>query len=328
MRIGQRWPEAEMRKCEVIFCRALKPTVLGVGGSELDVMNNSKKRLLYFIYIIAITALFIYYLFPSDAVKKHLAFNFNKTNPNFNIKIDFIKPAFPPGLTLYNVSLYHLTDLLFDVKQIKIIPDLLSFFGTKTTFSFKGKAYEGILEGNGALIKKPGIKNMDGHKIIVKTKLYGINIKNISTIQRLAGREITGILDGSFLFNNRESTGTLRADIHISDCEVELLLPVFNLKSVTFTDIKTKAVINNEKIQVNECIVKGNQADGRISGSVNVKNPPGQSVLNLTGTIKPNQKFIENLQKSFPVKLLLKTGEGGLPIRLYGTIDQPCFSLK
>ena len=296
-------------------------------------MNNSKKRLLYFIYIIAITALFIYYLFPSDAVKRYIAFNFNKANPNFNIKIDFIKPAFPPGLTLYNVSLYHLTDLLFNVKQVKIIPDLLSLFSTKTTFSFKGKAYEGILEGNGALIKKPGTKNpgtknMDGRKISLKTKLCGINIKSISTIQRLAGREITGILDGSFSFNNRESTGTLRADIHISDCEVELLLPVFNLKCVTFTDIKTKAVINNEKIQVNECIIKGNQADGRISGSVNLKNPPGQSVLNLTGTIKPNQKFIENLPKSFPVKLLLKTGEGGLPIRLYGTIDQPCFSLK
>ena len=310
-------------------------TVKGYVGlfTSSSTMNNSKKRLLYFIYIIAITALSIYYLFPSDAVKKYIAFNFNKANPDFHISIDFIKPALPPGLALYNISLYHLNDLLFDVKQIKIIPDLLSFFGTKTTFSFKGRAYEGILEGNGALIKKPGIKNpsikyMDGRKISLKTKLCGINIKNISTIQRLAGREITGILDGSFSFNNRESTGTLRADINMSDCEVELLLPVFNLKRVAFTDIKTKAVINNKKIQINECIIKGNQADGRISGSVNLKNPPGQSVLNLTGTIKPNQKYIENLQKSFPVKLLLKTGEGSLPIRLYGTIDQPCFSLK
>ena len=310
-----------------------KTSGLRYRGSGLDVMNNSKKRLLYFIYIIAVTALFIYYLFPSDAVKKHLASNFNRANPDFNIKIEFIKPAFPPGLTLYNVSLYHLNDLLFNVKQVKIIPDLLSLFSTKMTFSFKGKTYEGILEGNGALIKKsgiknPGIKNMDGHKIVVKTKLYGINIKNISTIQRVAGREITGILDGSFSFNNRESTGTLRADINMSDCEVELLLPVFNLKRVAFTDIKTKAVINNNKIQINECIIKGNQADGRISGSVNLKNPFGQSVLNLTGTIKPHHLLIENLQKSFPVKSLLKTGKGGLPVRLSGTIDQPGFSLK
>ncbi len=310
-----------------------KTSGLRYRGSGLDVMNNSKKRLLYFIYIIAVTALFIYYLFPSDAVKKHLAFNFNRANPDFNIKIEFIKPAFPPGLTLYNVSLYHLNDLLFDVKQIKIIPDLLSLFSTKMTFSFKGKTYEGILEGNGALIKKsgiknPGIKNIDGRKIILKTKLYGINIKNISALQRLAGREITGILDGSFSFDNRKSTGILRADINISDCEVELLLPVFDLKRVAFTDIKTKAVINNKKIQINECIIKGSQADGRISGSVNLKNPPGQSVLNLTGTIKPHNLLIENLQKSFPVKSLLKSGEDGLSVRLSGTIDQPGFSLK
>ncbi len=296
-------------------------------------MNNFKKRLLYFIYIIVVTVLFIYYLFPSDAVKRYVAVEFNKANPDFKISINFIKPTFPPGLRLYNVSLYHLNQLVVEAEQVKITPVLLSLFGAKPAFSFKGKAYEGILEGNCTLIKKtgtksPNIKSMDNRKIVVKTKLYGINLKNISAIQRLAEREITGILDGLFSFNSGESTGTLMADINISDCEVELLLPVFNLKSVAFTDIKTKAVITNQKIQINECIIKGNQADGRISGSVNLKNPLGQSVLNLTGNIKPHHLLIENLQNIFLVKALIKTGKGRLPVRLYGTIEQPGFSLK
>ncbi len=212
-------------------------------------------------YIIVVTALFIYYLFPSDAVKRYIAFNLNHANPELSITIGNIKPVFPPGLRLYNVSLYHLNQLLLEAKQIKITPGLLSLFGAKTT-------------------------------------------------------------------NSSESTGTLIADINISDCKVELLLPVFNLKSVAFTDIKTKAVITNKKIQINECIINGNQADGRISGSVNLKNPLGQSVLNLTGNIKPHHLLVENLQNIFPLKSLLKSGEGSLPVRLYGTIDQPCFSLK
>ena len=277
--------------------------------------------------------LFTYYLFPSDAIKRYIAVEFNKANPDFNISIDFIKLAFPPGLRLYNVSIYHLNLLLIEAEQIKITPGLLSLFGAKPAFSFKGKAYDGFLEGNGTFIKKTGIKNpnikdMYGRKIVVKTKLYGINIKNISAIQRLAEREITGMLDGSFSFNSSESTGTLMADINISDCEIELLLPLSNLKSIAFTDIKTKAVINNKKIQINECIIKGKQADGRIAGSVTLKNPLGQSVLNLTGNIKPHRLLIENLQNIFPVKSLIKTGEGGIPVRIYGTIDQPGFSLK
>lgn len=301
-------------------------------------MNNFKKRLLYFIYIIVVIVLFLYYLFPSDAVKRYVAVEFNKLHPDFNISIDFIKPAFPPGLRLYNVNIYNVNTLLFEAEQITITPVLLSLFSAKPAFSFNGKVYDGFLEGNGTFIKKtgtknpdiknPNIKNMDGQKIVVKTKLYGINIKNISAIQKLAEREITGILDGSFSFNNSESTGTLMADINISDCEIELLLPLSNLKSIAFTDIKTKAVINNKKIQINECIIKGKQADGRISGSVNLKNPLEQSVLNLTGNIKPHQLLIDNLQNIFPVKSLIKTGKGGIPIRIYGTIDQPGFSLK
>jgi len=296
-------------------------------------MNNFKKRLLYFIYIIVVIVLFIYYLFPSDAVKKYVAVEFNKLHPDFNISINSIKPVFPPGLRLYNVKIYNVNNLLFEAEQITITPVLLSLLSAKPAFAFKGKAYDGFLEGNGTLIKKtgtknPNIKDMNGRKIEVKTKLYGINIKNISAIQRLVEREITGILDGLFSFNSSESTGTLMADINISDCEIELLLPLFNLNSIAFTDIKTKAVINNKKIQINECIIKGKQADGRIYGSVNLKNPFGQSVLNLTGNIKPHRLLIENLQNIFPVKSLMKTGEDSLPVRLYGTIGQPGFSLK
>ena len=301
-------------------------------------MNNFKKQMLYFIYIIVVIVLFTYYLFPSDAVKKYVAVEFNKLHPDFNISINFIKPVFPPGLRLYNVTIYNVNNLLFEAEQITITPVLLSLFSAKPSFSFKGKAYEGFLEGNGTLIKKTGTKNPDikdpnrkdinKQKIIVKTKLYGMNIKNISAIQRLAEREITGILDGLFSFNSSESTGTLMADINISDCEIELLPPLSNLKSISFTNIKTKAVINNKKIQINECIIKGKQADGKISGSVNLKNPFEQSVINLTGNIKPHQLLIENLQHIFPVKSLIQTGKVGIPIRLYGTIEQPGFSLK
>lgn len=271
-------------------------------------------------YIIVVTALCIYYLFPSDAVKRYIAFNLNHANHELNITIDNIKPVFPPGLRLYNVSLYRLSNLLLEAKQIKITPGLLSLFRPKTTFFFKAEAYEGLLEGRADIM---------ANKLMINTDLFGVRTKDMSVVQNLFNRKISGMLSGKVTYTgNRKFAGTANAKLILSNCEVELVTPVFNLESFSFESIAAEVAMNNQKIQINECIIKGNQADGRISGSVNLKNPLGKSVLNLTGTIKPHHLLVENMQNIFPVKSLLKTGEGGLPIKLYGTIDQPCFSLR
>ncbi len=271
-------------------------------------------------YIIVVTAFFIYYLFPSDAVKKYIAFNLNRANPELNITIDNIKPVFPPGLRLYNVSLYRLGNLLIEAKQIKITPGLLSLFRPKTTFFFKAEAYEGLLEGRADIM---------ANKLMINTDMSGVRTKDMSVMQNLFNRKISGMLSGKVTYTgNREFAGTVNAKLNLSNCEVELLTPVFNLESFSFESIAAEVAINNQKIQINECIIKGNQADGRISGSVNAKNPPGESVLDLTGTIKLHHLLVENMEKSFPVMSLLKTGKSGLPIRLYGTIDQPGLGLR
>ena len=271
-------------------------------------------------YIIVVTALCIYYLFPSDAVKRYIAFNLNHANHELNITIDNIKPVFPPGLRLYNVSIYRLSNLLLEAKQIKITPGLLSLFRPKTTFFFKAEAYEGLLEGRADIM---------ANKLMINTDLFGVRTKDMSVVQNLFNRKISGMLSGKVTYTgNRKFAGTANAKLILSNCEVELVTPVFNLESFSFESIAAEVAMNNQKIQINECIIKGNQADGRISGSVNLKNPLGKSVLNLTGTIKPHHLLVENMQNIFPVKSLLKTGEGGLPIKLYGTIDQPCFCLR
>lgn len=283
-------------------------------------MKNAGKWLLCSIYIIVAGVFFIYYLFPSDAVKKYIAFNLNRANPELNITIDNIKPVFPPGLRLYNVSLYRLSNLLLEAKQIKITPGLLSLFRPKTTFFFKAEAYEGILEGRADIM---------ANKLMINTDLSGVRTKDMSVVQNLANRKISGMLSGKVTYSgNREFAGTVDAKLTLSNCEVELLTPVFNLESFSFESIAADIAMKNQKIQINECIIKGNQADSRISGSVNLKNPLGKSVLDLTGTIKPHHLLIENLQNIFPVKSLLKIGKGGLSIRLYGTIAQPGFSLR
>lgn len=286
-------------------------------------MNNTRKWLPYSLFVIAVTAFFIYYLFPSEKVKNYITFNLNKTYPGINIAIDHVKPAFPPGLRLYNVNFY-MHDLLFRSAQIKIAPGLLSLFHSKVIFFFKGRAYKGILEGKGEFTKNRS-------KVMIEGKLSGMQIKEISAVKDFIGRNISGVLDGKFTYwNENESGDNLKAELIISDGELELLTPVFKLSSVSFSRIAADLVMKNQKLQIKRCIIKGDQMDGSISGTVILKNNSGQSYLKLSGTIKPHPTFIEKLGKDLPANLLPKKifGKDGVRIRVYGTIDKPRFFLN
>jgi len=287
-------------------------------------MKNTRKWLPYFLFILAVTAFFIYYLFPSDKVKNLIMVNLNKTYPGINIAIDHVKPAFPLGLRLYNVNFYHANNPLFTVEQIKIAPGLLSLFRSKIIFFFKGNAYTGILEGKGEFSK-------NRQEVMIDGKLSGIRIKEISAIKDLTGRNISGMLDGKFTYRNQKESGdNLKAELVISDGQLELATPLLPMESIPFKKITADLVKKNMNLQIKKCIINGDQIDGRISGSVTLKNTPGQSYLKLSGRITPHPLLIEKLGNDLPVNLLPKKifGKNGVQIRIYGTLDNPRFFLN
>ena len=287
-------------------------------------MKNTRKWLPYFLFILAVTAFFIYYLFPSDKVKNLILANLNKTYPGINIAVDHVKPAFPLGLRLYNVNFYHTHDPLFRMEQIKIAPGLLSLFRSKIIFCFKGSAYTGILEGKGEFTK-------NGPEVMIDGKLSGVRIKKISAIKDFIGRNISGVLDGNFTYRNQKESGdNLKAELIISDGQLELLTPLLQLENLPFKKITADLAMKNMNLQIKKCIITGDQMDGSISGSVTLKNTPGQSYLKLSGTIKPHPLFIEDLGNDLPANLLPKKifGKNGVHIRIYGTLDKPRFFLN
>lgn len=289
-------------------------------------MQNTRKWLPYFIVILCTAAFFIYYLFPSDTVKNYITIHLNNAYPEIDITIDHIKPAFPPGVRLYNVNFYHMNNVLLDAEQIKIVPGMLSLFGSKTIFFFKVRTYAGILEGRGEFTK-----NGPARLVMMDGKLSGIRTKEISAIKHLTGHNMSGRLDGNFTYrSDKESEGNLEARLMVSDGELDLSAPVLTLERIPFRKITTDLTMKNRKIELNRCIIKGDQVDGSISGSITLKQPPGKSYLKLLGTIKPHPLFLEKLGKNIPTNLLPKkiSGNSDVHIRIYGTMDKPRFFLN
>lgn len=280
--------------------------------------------MLYFLFIIGVTAFFIYYLFPSDKIKNYITVQVNKAYPGITIAVDHVTPVLPPGLRLYPVNVYHTHDPLFRMEQIKISPGLLSLFRSKINFFFKGSAYTGMLEGKGEFTKNTA-------EIMIDGKLSGIRIKEISAIRDVIGRNISGVLDGNFTYRNIKDFGNdLKAELIISNGQLELLTPLLQLESLSFEKITTELALKNMNLNIKKCLINGDQMDGSISGSVTLKNTPGQSYLKLSGTIKPHPLFLEKAGNDLPVNLLPKKifGKNGIHIRIYGTLDNPRFFLN
>lgn len=288
-------------------------------------MKNTPKWLLYSIYVLAAIVFFIYYLFPSDKVKNYLASGFNNLNTEINIRIDHVSPAFPFGLKLYKVYFYHMDNTLLETEQIKVVPNLLSLFRSKIIFFFKGRAFEGTLDGKGEFIK-----NRPDQNVIIEGTFSNFNIKKISAVKQFIGRNLTGILGGNFTFHNSEKLGrTLEARFIISDGAIELLTPVFKLENINFSKIEAEMRMENQRLKVKRCIINARPLDGNVSGLINLKKPFGQSYLRLLGVIKPNQEFLAELGEDLPTNLLPKEvfSKKVVRIRIYGTLDEPRYFL-
>lgn len=285
----------------------------------------SRNRILFGAYVIFITAFFLYYLFPSDSIKAYLVHQLSQVSPKTSVTIARVSPAFPPGIRLYHVDLYHLENVWGSIENIKIIPGILSLFGSKTTLSFKGKAYSGKLSGKAEIVS-----NSPARQVEVDTNLWGIQVMDIDAIQNISRHTLSGTLDGKLAFKSDARNQSLRGNLTLSNCKVEFAAPLFNQGSLTFRDVKVDLLLNNQTLNIQKCSLEGSQMNASISGSVIFNHRTGKNVLNLRGTIKPHHALLAQIEKNFPVNLLKKgkSGDQGLAFKIRGTSDAPEISFN
>jgi len=65
-----------------------------------------KKRLAYTGYIIGVTVLCLYFLFPSEAVTSYINYKINKISPDVKWTFQGLKPGFPPGLSSDSLEVF------------------------------------------------------------------------------------------------------------------------------------------------------------------------------------------------------------------------------
>lgn len=284
-----------------------------------------KKRILYAAYIVGVTLFFFYVLFPSDALKMYLAYQLSRGNPNIDVTIHRIRPALPPGITLKRVNVSHRHAALIGLDDLKLMPAISFLFSSNTSLNFKGSAYEGKLSGT-------AVFNNDTQERQAKIdgRISGIQIQEISALQRLTIHDISGKLGGNFVFTENGPNQSLTGKLAISECRVNFAAPVMNQQSLTFNAIDADLALENRKLIIKRCNLKGNQLDADITGSIALNGSSADNALNLTGTMTPHHVLLAKIQNSLPSDFLRRkqAGKTTISFKINGTLEEPGFSLN
>jgi type II secretion system protein N len=285
-------------------------------------MQIFKSRILWAIYIICAALFFFYYLFPSDAIKEYLADQIRQALPNLTVKISRVKPAFPPGLKLYSVNVYHLGQIIAGLDNLKISPDILSLFLATTHLTFEGNGYGGILKGRVEIINKS-----PGREVMIDADLTGIQVNQIEALSALTTHKISGNLEGRLTFESNAPDQTLTGDLTLMDGQIEFSPPVLNQNVITFNTIEAELELNGRSLTIDRCQLEGNQLEADVAGSIKFSDLSARKILNLSGTVKPHAALLAKLGQNIPQ--LIKGSElenQGIPFRIKGPMDSPQYS--
>lgn len=277
-------------------------------------MKKIRKWIAYGLYIVAVAALFIYYLFPSETVKNYMAARAGQVNPDIRVSILKVTPVFPPGLRLHTVELDYQSDLLLNADEVTIVPDLMSLFSSGSSFSFRVKAHGGSIDGHTEITG-----NRPANRVNMTADIAGIRLENIPFVKRLSDYRLKGVCTGKIVFSGTQmSNSTMNASIEIEDMAVSLKNPVFGIKDLQFKSVNAEATLRNQQLKISRLLLKGDQFDGRFSGSGVMGNRLNNSSISLTGTITPRDKFFQGSN----IKI---SGAGEIPVKISGTFGNLSF---
>lgn len=296
-----------------------------IGFIELIKIKPSKKTLLYAAYIIGITVFFLYYLFPSEAVKDYVAYKMSRANPAISVTIDHVSPVLPPGIKLHDVGIAHGNKALIDLDSVKITPGLLSFFSSTKTARFRGRVNAGTVQG-WAEVDSRG----DQHTEKTEGTISGVQVQGIPALQRLSAHKISGNLGGDFMIVGTGPNRSITGKLTLSDCRIDFDQPVIGLSSLGFSNIDADLVLHKGTLVIKKCSARGNQLDADISGTIALNRGGHQNALNLNGSITPHHALLAKIENSIPADFLRqkKAGKTAISFMIGGTVEVPNFRLN
>ena len=281
-------------------------------------MNKTRKGFIYSVYIIAVTGVFIYLQFPSDAAKTYISAQANTVDPFLRITVDDVKPLLPLGLSIATAVVYWKRHLAFETDRIRVFPQYKSLMSSHIAFRLSGFVYGGEL--------KSRLTIAENKQISLETDFTNIRLEQLPAMQSQLKPGISGTCSGTISYRSRSGIGgTTDARLTLSNGTLDLAALSVNIQSIKLSRVEAEVVLDKNRLLIKNCQVKSPQGNGRFEGMIHFGVSRQENRLDLTGTLKPNQAVLTFIKPMLPEGLFtqISSGKNGLSISIRGPLEDP-----
>jgi type II secretion system protein N len=274
----------------------------------------------YVIFVVFCICIAVYRHFPGDTASKYIQHALSKFNPNLNIDIKGIKPAFPPGVKADTIFVNYVDMPLIGLEKFKLGVDLFSVFSDAKKYPFKGIAKEGTLSGS---ITLPG--NKEG-QILLESKFSTLLFDRLDLGKHLYDLLLTGTVTGEIAAKmDPLKLKTSQGNIHIENVLFELGSLDFWMDEIAFSAVEVMfSQPDSITLKIETCSMRGKQLDLDASGEIKIAQLFENSRLNLAVSILLHPRFFMEAGNSIPAKMTKGNSDGTkLDLTIKGTLQNP-----
>lgn len=290
---------------------------------------KNKKWLGYILYVVLVTLVLLYYLFPTQTAVEIVDNSMDRINPALKFKAEKIGPWLPAGLQI-NAGQIYLNDspvpAVFKADKILIKAQILKLIRGKYSFDLSGKAYRGDINGS--------FQSMldEGKRFAGALAFKDMDLAEYEFLGTRFEHNITGKISGDIEYSNDSADwagGSGKANLRLNNGQLQFQAPVFGFSSVDMQNIDMELDIRNRKITFIKGEMSGSEMKAVMNGIIQLEPDIKQSKLNLAGTLEPSAEFYKNYPE---IRELLKSMKkrvrrGQYSYTITGTLGEPIFNL-
>ena len=286
-------------------------------------MSKTRKWFFYAIYIIAVTGLFLYIQFPSDAAKAYITGHANTVDPFLRVSLGDVNPSLPIGLRIAAVGIYWKRYLAFETGRVTVYPRYATLMRSDVEFRLSGVAYGGGLDSRLTIVKKK--------QVSLKTDFKNILLEQLPAVKSPLKPGLSGACSGTLSYRSKTGTsGVTNAKLTITNAAINLATLSDSPLSFTLNRIEAEVVLEEDRLQIKRCQLNGPQGNGQFDGIVYLGESKRNIELDLKGTFKANQALLTDIKSMLSKDLFtqISSGKKDLGLTIQGSLEDPTVSFN
>ena len=251
----------------------------------------------YTLFALVVLGVFLYLRFPGTDMARIFSSSLSDLNPQANLLIGAVKPAFPPGLNLEKIVLRtgDRPAALFQADAMTVKPEYLSLLKGRKTLLVTAIGYGGTMK---ARLDSDRFLSLP-EPVAARMEFDGIDIEKNGYLKERLDRQVTGKLKGTLNFSGsmrdvRGGSGVM--EFTLINGSYPLRESLMGIDRLDFRRVDAQLNLKNGVLTVSRLKLAGDRISGSLSGDITLNRQDVKaSPISLTGSFEMtgqgSQKF-------------------------------------